>query len=96
MRSIYGEVNRLTVCKDKYSSKEEFENAVKKAINTLLDNGYIMTVKYDANDKEIGIVVIDYTYADEEFGCYYPCWLSPDEIDYIEAKGYENNESKDC
>ena len=93
MRNIYGEVNQLTVCKDEYSSPEEFENAVKKAIMFLLDNGYIMTVKYDVGDKEMGIVVIDYNYADEEFGCYYPCWLSPDEIEVIEAKEYENYES---
>ena len=93
MRNIYGEVNQLIVCKDKHSSNEDFENAIKKAIMTLLDNDYIMTVRYDARDKEMGVVVIDYNYAEQELGCYYPCWLSPDEIEDIEVKEYENNES---
>ena len=86
MRNIYGEVNCLTVCRDEYPSNKDFVKAVKKAIMTLLDNGYIMTVRYDANDKDMGIVVIDYNYADEELGGYYPCWLSPEEIENIEAK----------
>lgn len=76
-------VNRLTVCKKDYSTNKEFRNAVKKAIMFLLDNDYIMTVKYDARDKEMGIVVIDYDYANEEFGGYLPYWLLPEEIEKV-------------
>lgn len=93
MNDIYGEVNRLTVCKDEYSSNKDFRNAVKKAVMSLLDNGYIMTVKYDLNDKEMGIVVIDYNYADEEIGGHYPCWLSPEEIEDIEEKRFDDDAS---
>lgn len=76
-------VNSITICRDDYSSIEEFENAIKKAIMVLLDNNYIMTVKYDANDKELGIVVIEFEYANQEFGCDYPYWLSPEEFEII-------------
>ena len=85
MKSIHGEVNRITVCKDNYESIKEFKNAVKKAIMTLLDNDYIMTVKYDVRDKEMGIVVIDYGYADQSFGGHYPYWLSIEEAESIEG-----------
>lgn len=54
----------------------------------LLNNNYITTVKYDAMDKEMGIVVIDYNYADEEYGDRYPYWLYPDEEESII---YRNN-----
>ena len=55
-------VNQLVVCKDDYNTKEEFENAIKDAVMVLLNNNYIMTVKYD--EKEMGIVAIEYDYAD--------------------------------
>ena len=76
-------VNCLTVCRDSYNTQEEFENAVKKAIMVLLDNDYIMTVRYDANDKELGVVAIEFNYADEAYGCPYPYWLSPDEEESV-------------
>lgn len=79
-------VNCLTVCRNSYNTQEEFENAIKRAIMVLLDNGYIMTVKYDLRDKELGVVVIDYNYADESFGGYYPHWLSPEEFESIEIE----------
>lgn len=75
------DVNRIVVCKEDYNSQEEFENAIKAAIMVLLNNNYIMTVKYD--EKGLGIVVIDYNYDNEEYGCHYPHWLSPDEFESI-------------
>ena len=80
------DVNQITICKSGYESIKEFKNAVKKVIMALLDNGYIMTVKYDLNDKKLGIVVIDYSYSDESFGGYYPHWLSPEEFESIEIE----------
>ena len=77
-------VNQLTICKEDYSSYKEFKNAVKRAIMVLLENDYIMTVKYDDRDKEMGIVVINYDYANEEFGGALPYWLLPDEIEILE------------
>ena len=70
-------VNEIVVCKNDYKTQEDFENAIKKAVMVLLDNQYIMTVRYD--EPGIGIVCIDYDYADREYGSPYPVWLSPEE-----------------
>lgn len=70
-------VNRLTICKEDYKNQEDFKNAIKDAIMVLLNNYYIMTVRYD-DSKEMGIVVIDYEHDNLEYGCRYPYWLFPE------------------
>lgn len=75
-------VNKIVICKDEYKSKEEFENAIRDAIMVLLNNNYIMTVRYD--DKGLGIVVIEYNYAEQEYGEAYPYWLLPEEWESVE------------
>ena len=70
-------VNRITICKDRYKTQDDFENAIKRAVMLLLENDYIMTIKYD--EPALGIVCIDYNYADRSLGAEYPIWLSPDE-----------------
>ena len=77
-------MNELTVVRDDYKTKEEFENAIKDAIMVLLNNHYIMTIKYDCSDKEIGVVVINYNYADESIGSAIPYWLYPHEYESVE------------
>lgn len=72
-------VNTLVLCEDNYSSKEEWENEIKKAIMVLVNAGYIMTAELE----EVGIFRIDYNYADESYGCDYPHWLSPDEWESV-------------
>lgn len=79
-------VNKLVLCKEDYKTKEEFQSVIKDAIMLLLDAGYIMTVKYDADDKEMGIVVIDYDYANKEYGAAYPYWLYPEEEESVVYK----------
>lgn len=74
-------VNSIVICRDKFDSKEEFENAIRDAVMVLLNNEYIMTVKYD--DKGVGIVVIDYNYGDNAYGDAYPYWLIPEEYESI-------------
>lgn len=80
---MYKDVNRVTVCKENYKTQEEFENAVKNIIMFLINEDYVLTIKYDA--KEFGIVVIEYDYANEEFGGALPYWLMPDEVEILEA-----------
>ena len=75
------DVNKIVICKEDYETTEDWENAIKKAIMVLLDNNYIMTVEYD--EKGLGIVVIEYNYDDECYGCHYPYWLSPDEWESV-------------
>ena len=74
-------VNNITICKNKYSSLEEFENAIKKAVMVLLDNDYIMTVRYD--EKGLGIVSIEYNPNEQKYGEDYPHWLSPLEFESV-------------
>ena len=75
------ELNSLTICKEDYESKEEFANAIRDAVMVLLNNNYIMVVKYD--EKGLGIVSITYEYANEEYGCRYPRWLLPEEEETV-------------
>ena len=83
-------VNQVTVCKKDYKSEEEFRNAIKDAIMVLLDNNYIMTVRYD--EKGCGIVAIDFDYDKQEFGGAYPYWLFPEEYESISWNDEKENE----
>lgn len=74
-------VNTLTICRDTYKTQEDFENAIKKAVMVLLDNEYIMTVRYD--EPGLGIVCIDYEHSDQSYGTPYPYWLTPTESERL-------------
>ena len=71
------DVNSIAICRDNYSTREEWEDAIKKMVVALLDNCQIMTVRYD--EPGLGIVVIEFNPEDESIGCHYPYWLSPEE-----------------
>ena len=73
--------NEIIICKDKYPTIDDFENAIKKVIMVLLNNGYIMTVRYD--EPGLGIVSIEYEHNDKSLGSDYPYWLSPTEAESI-------------
>lgn len=91
------DVNEIVICRSEYSSREEWENAIKKAVMVLLDNNYIMTVRYD--EKGLGIVAIEYNCADQAYGYDYPYWLSSNEIDSVvtdkERKEIENEQDSE-
>lgn len=72
-------VNCITICKDKYKSEQEWRQAISDAVMLLLEAEYIMTVRYD--EKGLGIVCIDYDYADRTYGRPYPYWLDADDLD---------------
>ena len=74
-------VNELVLCRENYGSQEEFENEIKKAVMLLLNADQIMTIRY--GEKGLGIVAIEYKYADQSYGDYYPYWLLPDEIESV-------------
>lgn len=80
-------VNELVLCKDNYSSQEEFENEIKNAVMLLLNANQIMTIRYD--EKGLGIVSIEYEHDDQSYGDYYPYWLLPDEVESIEFNNDE-------
>lgn len=73
------DINSIEIDRSMYETKDEYENAVKTAIMLLLDAGYIMTVDYEERD----LVVIKYSYSDEEIGDEMPRWITPDEWELI-------------
>lgn len=81
--------NTLVLCKSKYNSEYEFWDVVKQAIKLLLDEEYIITVRYDANEKNLGVICIDYNPADQSFGCHYPRWLTPEQYENVIWKAVE-------
>lgn len=83
-------VNSIVICRSEYSSKEEFQDAIKDAIMVLLNNNYIMTVRYD--EKGLGIVSIEYNHANKEYGADYPYWLSPSEVESVIWDDEKNEE----
>lgn len=74
-------VNSITICRDNYRSKEEWEEAVGKMVVQLLHNRQIMTVRYD--EPGIGIVVIEFNYDRLDYGNRYPVWLYPEEEESV-------------
>ena len=74
-------VNSIVICRDKFDSEEAFKNAIRDAIMVLLDNDYIMTVRYD--EKGLGIVVIDYDSDDQGICEAYPYWLTNEEWEIV-------------
>lgn len=85
-------VNSIAICRDNYSTREEWEDAIKKMVISLLDNRQILVVRYD--EPGLGIVVIEFNSDQQEFGCHYPHWLSPDEEESIVYDEDRNNEEK--
>lgn len=74
-------VNSIAICRDNFSTKEEWKNAIRDMVIALLDNNQIMTVRYD--EPGLGIVVIEFNPNDQSFGCHYPYWLSPEEEESV-------------
>jgi hypothetical protein len=72
------DVNSIAICRDNFNTREEWENAIKTMVVALLDNNQIMRVRYD--EPGLGIVVIEFNPDDQDMGCHYPLWLSPEEM----------------
>ena len=72
-------VNRITLYKDNYSTVQEWKDAITATVMLLLEAEYIMTVRYD--EKGLGIVCIDFDYADRSYGGPYPYWLDEKDLD---------------
>ena len=75
------DVNSIAIVRDNYSTREEWEDAIKKMVVALLDNRQIMTVYYD--EPGLGIVTIEFESDRREWGCKYPYWLSPKEEESV-------------
>lgn len=82
------DVNTITICKEDYETEDAFENAIKKAVMVLLDNNYIMTVRWD--EKGLGILCIEFECDDPAIGYDYPYWLSPEEFERVTCSQEED------
>lgn len=74
-------VNSIVICRDYFDSDEAFKNAIRDAVMVLLDNEYIMTVRYD--EKGLGVVAIEYDSDDQKLCDVYPRWLTIEEYESI-------------
>lgn len=73
--------NGITICRDNYSTREEWETAIGRMVVELLKNRQIMTVRYD--EPGLGIVDIEFNPDRQEWGEDYPYWLSPTEAESV-------------
>lgn len=85
-------VNSIVICRDKFNSEVAFKNAIRDAVMVLLENDYIMTVRYD--EKGLGIVAIDYDSDEPEIWDAHPYWLTTEEWEtvYFERQAKEDEE----
>ena len=66
-------VNTITVVLENYNDEFEWKDAIQRAIEVLMENRYVMTIR----EEEKGIVVIDYDYDwNTGLGERAPIWLT--------------------
>ena len=75
------DVNSISIDRDNFASREEWEDAVKRIIFSLLENDQIMTVS--APEFCMGLVEIEFNPNKLEWGVHYPYWLSPTEEESV-------------
>ena len=75
-------VNTLTLKKSDYEcgydrqfNEVNWRKAIGEAIDILINAGYVCVVR----GEDCGVCVIDYNYANSEYGDYHPVWLLPEE-----------------
>ena len=73
--------NSITIDRDNFTSREEWEDAVKRLIFSLLENEQIMTVS--APEFGMGLVEIEFNPNKPEWGVDMPYWLSPSEQESV-------------
>lgn len=92
MENIFGEVNRITLCRNDWDSDEEFTKKIGETLQLLFKCGYICVVMDD--DGSGSVIVIEYQHDErlDAFGVYNPMWVSPEEEEMITVKRLDNSE----
>ena len=75
------DINSISICRDNFSNRQEWEDAIKRMVLALLENRQIMTIRCD--EPAFGIVDIEFNPDEQEWGCKYPYWLSPKEEESV-------------
>ena len=81
--------NEIVICRDEFDTEAAFRKSIADTVNLLIDNNYIMTVKYD--EKSFGIVVIKFDFADEQLASRYCYWLNLDEAELVDSERRTGN-----
>ena len=79
-----GKFNTLTLEKSNYEdnysvSEDDFKKAIGEVLLLLMKNNYIAIVRQECND----FVIIEYQYANPEYGTALPYWLSWSEAETV-------------
>lgn len=69
------DINSIAICRENYSTREEWEAAIGRMVMELLNNRQIVVARYD--EPGLGIVDIEFNPDWQELGAHYPYWLSP-------------------
>lgn len=87
--------NTLTLKKSDYESgygrqfdEVKWRKAVGEAVDGLMSAGYVCVVRQEDCD----VCVIDFNYADRDYGDYYPVWLLPEEEESVAYEEYKEEE----
>lgn len=86
--------NTLTLKKsDYYDYGRQFDEVkwrkvIGETVDGLINAGYVCVVRREDCD----ICVIDYNYADRDYGDYYPVWLLPEEEESVVYEEYKEEE----
>lgn len=83
-------VNTIVFCKDDYKTEQEWKDAVRDATFILLNAQYQMIIKYD--EPGLGIIRIDFEFADESLGSPWPYWLTVDQAEHLIYEYSEDSE----
>jgi hypothetical protein len=75
------DINRIVIDRNNHESQEEFENAIRDAVMLLMNEGYVMVVRYD--EPGLGIVCIDFDHDDLCMGSPYPYWLTSGQCESV-------------
>ena len=73
---------------DRQFNEVNWRKAIGEAIDVLINAGYVCVVR----GEDCDICVIDYNYANSEYGDYYPVWLLPEEEESVVYEEYKEEE----
>lgn len=72
-------VNYITVCRNDFDSKEEWEQAVARAIKVLIENKYIVRMEL----QDFGTVMIEFDYQEHLIAEHRCVWLTDTELNTV-------------
>jgi hypothetical protein len=79
-------VNRLIFNKIDFQNSEDYYAAISKQIQLLIETNNVITIATPVNPDGTtnnNSIIIKYNPKDPKLKLPYPCWLYPDEIEYV-------------